>query len=115
MPFPVPSYSEIMALLKKGATIEAQEKIMALREAVLTLEEENLALRNELKALKESSNLADLMHFNGKIYVIDSDPKKNGQYCPACFDKDRKAIRLYSVPTAGIWICHVCDARYEMR
>jgi hypothetical protein len=106
MPLPIPSYAEIIDLLKKGATIEAQEKIMALREAVLTLQEENLALRTELKALKEASTLDEIIHFNGKVYQISGHGKRDGHYCPACFDKDHKPVRLQFDDT--YFSCPVC-------
>ena len=46
---PLPSYSLIADLLKKGATLEAQEQIMKLREAALQQQEENLRLCEELR------------------------------------------------------------------
>ncbi len=36
----LPRYKEIVELVKKGATLEAQEKIIELREAALELQEE---------------------------------------------------------------------------
>lgn len=59
-----PSYKEIVALLKKGATIEAQEKIMELREAALELQEENVRLGAEVLELKE--RVAALESFDGE-------------------------------------------------
>jgi hypothetical protein len=49
---PLPSYSQIADLLKKGATLEAQEQIMKLREAAIELQEENLKLREDIKRLR---------------------------------------------------------------
>ena len=40
----IPKYKDIIDLVKKGSTIEAQEKIMQLREAAMELKEENLTL-----------------------------------------------------------------------
>lgn len=37
-----PNYKDIIELIKKGSTIEAQEKIMELREGALALQEENI-------------------------------------------------------------------------
>ena len=47
MALPIPSYKEIADLFKKGATLEAQEKIMELREAALACREENISLKVE--------------------------------------------------------------------
>lgn len=43
----MPSYKDIVDLIKKGATIEAQEKIMELREAAVELQDENISLRQK--------------------------------------------------------------------
>jgi len=49
----VPSFQDLLKLIKAGATLEAQEKIVELREAMMNLQEENLALRAEVQSLKE--------------------------------------------------------------
>jgi len=65
----LPSYKDIIELVKKGATIEAQEKVMELREAALELQEENINLKNEVMDLKEKLR---------KLESFDGDP------CPSC-------------------------------
>ena len=52
IPVPIPSVQDIIKLVKAGATIEAQEKIMELRQAMMDLQEENLRLRSEIQELK---------------------------------------------------------------
>jgi hypothetical protein len=69
---PLPSYKEIIELVKVGATIEAQERIMQLRQAALDSQEENIALRNEILELK------------AKIKELESDA---GEPCPRCRKK----------------------------
>ncbi|MDD5723735.1 MAG: hypothetical protein PHY29_08370 [Syntrophales bacterium] len=46
------SYKDIFELLKTGATIEAQEKIMELRQAALSIQEDNIHLRNRVLELE---------------------------------------------------------------
>lgn len=48
----LPDYKSIVDLVKKGATLEAQELVMELREAALELREQNHALREENADLK---------------------------------------------------------------
>ena len=55
---PIPSAQDIIKLIKAGATIEAQEKIMELRQAMMDLQEQNIALRSEVQSLK--AQLADV-------------------------------------------------------
>ena len=48
-----PNYKDIIELIKKGSTLEAQELIQELREAAMELQEENLALRARVKELED--------------------------------------------------------------
>lgn len=66
---PLPSYKEILELIKTGATIEAQEKIMELRQSALALQEENIELRNQVIALQEQVK---------RLSAAEGDP------CPSC-------------------------------
>jgi len=65
----LPKYKEIMDLVKKGATLEAQEKIMELRESAFELQEQNLDLKEEIRSLKKE--LAQIKEFRGES-------------CPSC-------------------------------
>lgn len=65
----LPSYKDIVDLLKKGATIEAQEKIMELRESALELQEENINLKNQVLELQERVR---------KLESFEGEP------CPRC-------------------------------
>ena len=57
----IPNYQDIIASLRNGLTVEAREKIMELREAALSLQEENLALNQKLKQLEAHSDLCEGM------------------------------------------------------
>lgn len=65
----LPSYKDIAELIKKGATIEAQEKIMELRESALELQEENINLKNQVLELQE------------RVQKLESF---EGEPCPKC-------------------------------
>src|SRR2546428_2974752 len=91
---PLPSYNQIAELIKKGATLEAQERIMELRAAALSLEEENLRLSKEVQDANQKiseleQKLADrtkLRHVP-PVYYADGDEVP---FCPVCFEKDDK-------------------------
>ena len=68
----LPSYKDIVELLKAGATIEAQEKIMELRQAALTIQEDNIQLRNRVLELE-----ARIKELEGA----------DGEPCPRCRKK----------------------------
>jgi regulator of replication initiation timing len=102
----LPNYKDIVELMKKGATVEAQEKIMELREAVIELQEENLALRQENKDLKVQLKLKGEMHFDGSVYWRVEKKKSIGPYCQRCLDAEGKLIRLQDYGDS--WYCLQC-------
>jgi hypothetical protein len=67
-----PSYKEIIDLIKVGSTIEAQEKIMELRQSALAIQEQNIDLRNQL---------ADLQAEIKELKSLSGEP------CPRCKKK----------------------------
>jgi hypothetical protein len=46
----LPKYKDIIELIKKGSTLEAQEQILSLRESALELQEENQELKQTIKS-----------------------------------------------------------------
>ena len=49
----IPNIKEILELVKRGATLEAQQKIVELKESMISLQEENLKLREVNLSLKQ--------------------------------------------------------------
>jgi len=91
---PIPRYKDIVDLLKKGATVEAQEQIMALREAALELQEENLELRQRVKELEENASLRRSLVFRDGMYWRETESGSDGPFCPPCYDNNNKLVRL---------------------
>lgn len=114
MPLPIPNYRDIVDLLKKGATVEAQEKIMELRVAALALQEENLSLREENRRLKEERVIAAKLVRDGNCYFKEEDTERKHPYCLACWDADRNLVSLILGTDRHIGTtikCNVCAAR----
>ena len=116
----LPDYNEIKELIKKGATLEAQEKIMELREFIVELQQENISLKNDNKALKEELEIKGKMDFDGSVYWLKDNSEgsvdKDGPFCPACFDKDQTSIRLQHIKgdeyIEAYRSCNVCKSNY---
>ena len=108
----LPEYSikDIIELVKKGAEIEAQEKIMELRQAALDLQEENIALREKLRDLEEHLNVKSQMQFDGTVYWLERDETKEGPYCQLCYDKEGKLINLQA--DSERWRCLGCKKAF---
>ncbi|NOQ88316.1 MAG: hypothetical protein GQ550_05275, partial [Gammaproteobacteria bacterium] len=69
----IPKYKDIVELIKKGSTLEAQEKIMELREAVMETQEENHALKNRINELEAELAYKATVTFKHPFYYEDGD------------------------------------------
>jgi len=109
----IPSYSEIVSLIKKGATIEAQEKIMELRESCVMLQDEAHALKEKVKGLEDALRFKGVLQFRAPFYFQEGD---DCPYCPRCWEKERNAIHLAPEKNqTGIRLrgCPECKAEYR--
>jgi putative ubiquitin-RnfH superfamily antitoxin RatB of RatAB toxin-antitoxin module len=119
---PLPDYKTIVDLIKKGATLEAQELIIQLREAAVGLREENLALKEKLKELESALEVSGELEWDGKAYWRrTAEPAaKEGPFCQACYDQHRKLIRIVRTKvrsSRGImdgYVCNVCKAEVTL-
>src|SRR5262245_41768630 len=113
---PLPRYGEIMELVKTGLTIEAQEKIMALREGALELQEENLQLKARIRQLEEEAAVRQNYTFDSGqgVYWEADKAHRDGPYCAVCLDDKKKVIRLHRSCGQGgeWWHCKVCNSKF---
>jgi hypothetical protein len=111
----IPDYKDIADLLKKGLTLEAQEKIMELRVAALELQEENLKLRERVKQLECKLAISRNLVFEanaGLYWTQKPDGSREGPYCAVCYDEHGRLARLHDgrQRAAGTrWLCMVCN------
>ena len=106
----IPNYKDIVDLLKKGATIEAQEKILELREGAMQIQEENLELKSQLQALKEALHKKEQLKFDGDVYWLEDDQTKDGPFCSKCFDNKDTLVRLHEDGPG--WFCYTCGLHW---
>lgn len=90
----LPTYKDIVELMKKGATVEAQEQIMALREAALEIQEENLLLKDRVCSLEEQLKQKAKLTFDRQVYWLVDGDNKDGPYCQRCYDAEHILMRL---------------------
>ena len=102
----LPDYKDIVELFKQGLTLEAQEKIMELRVGALPLQEENLALREQVKALEDTLAVSQNMTFRESVYWQEGDANP---FCPRCWEDERKAIHLQGDDVREFPNCPVCN------
>ena len=90
----MPSFRELLDLVKKGATLEAQQQIIELQEAHLATREENVRLLEEVAALKKKLSDTDAIKWEEPYYFVERHGARDGPYCQVCKDADGKLIRL---------------------
>lgn len=100
-------------LVKKGMTVEAQEKIMDLREMVQSLREQCVELKEENMLLKKRLSERDSVIFReGTYWTKKEDDSLDGPFCLPCRDNNGKLVRLgdngekYYCPVKGCTFQH---------
>ena len=107
----LPNYKDIIDLVKKGSTLEAQEKILELREAAMELQEENMSLRSRIKELEDQLSLKQQVQWDKPYYWTVQGESKDGPFCQPCFDNEKKLVRLQGGKN-GKWFCHTCKCTF---
>jgi len=123
----LPRYKDIVDLMKKGSTLEAQEKIMSLREGAIELQEENMELKARIRELEsqlkvkedwslEKSRYELVNPWKGpaQAYALKKDAS-NGEaphlLCTNCFHESRKKILTpQSKEGWAYMVCPSCKA-----
>ncbi len=77
----LPNYKDIVDLIKKGSTVEAQEKIMELREGALALQEENIKLKETIKDLEAKLSVKEKVVWEPPFYWLKEGDAKDGPFC----------------------------------
>jgi len=106
---------DIYDLVKKGATIELQEKINQFREEAINLQSENIKLKERIKDLEDQLNIRENLIFEGSVYWLETpETKKDGPYCQKCYNVDKNLVRLRRIEFKGkaTFRCLQCKSRY---
>ncbi len=104
-------------LVKKGATIELQEKIMQLREEALELQEDNQQLKKENAKLREQVEWKQKLRRSRALYWCDGD---DTPFCPYCWERNKLALHLSTykkIQSTGETVrrCQECKITYTAR
>lgn len=65
----------------------------------------------KIKKLKEALEIKQKLRYEAPYYWLEDGSKKEGPFCQACYDTDKKLIRLQS-KIKGDWRCKVCKNYY---
>lgn len=104
---PLPTYDDIIALLKQGATDEAQEQFNALHEKALKRRLQDSPSNERLPASESDPGSKRQLESDGIAYYHTENGKKNGPFCRRCYDVDAKLVRLSALDGAT-YVCSAC-------
>lgn len=111
----IPDFTTTFDILKKGATLEAQEMIMNLREKFQKLREENFDLREENQKLRNQLISQMTLVYEAPYYWRNEGERKDGPFCQQCYDSAKEQIRLqhHDGYGEGAWECKNCKSDFK--
>jgi hypothetical protein len=65
-----------------------------------------------IKFLQDKVNQAEELVFENSFYWSLKGDKKDGPFCPQCWDHDHRKMRLYNMAHA-YWMCRSCNNSYK--
>ena len=92
--------------------LDLQGRLIAVQGLVLELSSENSSLVRKIDDLESAARLAGDMNYDaqGGVYWLTRDGKRDGPFCPFCWDKLRKAVHVPGLGFGGGRTCPVCHA-----
>jgi hypothetical protein len=105
----VDNFKDVFKVADTLNNLELYEKLGELQTRVMEVEEENRALREQLREKTSQEDLSSKLQFRDNAYYI-AEPGKppDGPYCMRCWDADRKLIRERAGATPGRHFCPHC-------
>jgi hypothetical protein len=121
----IKSATDIAKLLKDAdVSLEKAELRLKLADLISTLadarteiagvQETITAKEEKIRALEKALHVHGILKFETPAYWLVEGDKRDGPFCQACYDKDRKLIRLQGYEN-GIFDCKVCNTTYTTR
>ena len=115
----------VTELVKKGVTLELQERIAELREAVLNVKDEVLSLREQNQDLRAKLAAQEswearaagykLITAPGGALVRHSPGPPEHYACPRCYEAHKISILQDRRVMSGAFDCKECSASYNVK
>jgi DNA repair exonuclease SbcCD ATPase subunit len=104
-----------LSLPKDEMKVKLAELIAAIAEAKLQIADITSIISEKdqtIKFLQDNINQGEEMVFEKNLYWSIEGDKKDGPFCPQCWDHDHKKTRLYNMANA-YWMCRICNNSYK--
>ncbi len=102
----------VAGLVKKYNDRDLYEKIVDLRDEIITLKENNLKMRERISQLESEANTKDNLIYDAPFYWLVQDDKRDGPFCQKCNDSNGKKVRLQNEGN-DCWQCLECEGFFE--
>jgi hypothetical protein len=103
------NFKDLFKLAETVNNIELYKKLAELQASMYALEEENRALKDEIRARDEQRNIQHRLHPKDNAYYLDDGTTLDGPFCLRCWDVDGKLVRERHGATAGTHYCVQCQ------
>ncbi|MCH4010362.1 MAG: hypothetical protein LKE77_08330 [Companilactobacillus sp.] len=107
---------DISKIAKKINDSELNSSIIELQGQVMDLYNENIELVHDVSELKKEKEISSNVSFSKTGYVLLN---KTGPYCPGCYGKSKKLVRLTSARgtrgTRHYYKCSSCKSTFDVR
>lgn len=105
------TFAELKKLLDAGQSSRAKELLLALQAGYLTLVEEIQHLHLRINSFEDLLACSKNVHTSdGLVWLELSEGRKEGPFCPLCYDTDKSLIRLEK--DTDCLYCPSCEAEY---
>lgn len=103
-------FKKVLDLMREGKPEEALALQKGLQDQFMFLFEENATLKAQLSEVADILDLSECMVFDGHMYWLEDDEKREGPYCQVCYDRDAELVRLSEHNRH--WECRSCNNLY---
>ena len=74
--------------------LEFQQKLLDLQIALAQLNQTNMGLQAEVVELQQQLSVKETLTYDGHVYWSNKEGKKDGPFCPLCWDKEKQLVHL---------------------
>lgn len=109
----IPSTGDIKNIYKvfqEAGKIELYEKILEMKERLLSGQEENHGLKKDKERLTELLKIKDNLELKDNLYWIRKEEKSDGPFCTRCWDKNKELIRIPIYNNQYSYNCPECKS-----
>jgi hypothetical protein len=100
---------DAISVARKADNIDVVQSLIDAQQQIVDMQKEMEVQREEVKRLKDNSDLAKKIERYNNTYVTFSDDDKKIKYCSSCWDKEEKVVQISFSLTNSLYNCPNID------